>query len=150
MNAERWRVVEKIFHEVLEREPSDREAFLDRACNNDESLKKEVAALVRSDNQAGNFLRSRSVTTTSVEFVGMRVGPYEIQAEIGSGGFLATHRKAPTASTHSWLPPPARKSCLKSFAPRACRHPQVYIRRIYVTLERRPTSLEIPIVRQEA
>ena len=42
-------------------------------------------------------------------------------------------------------PPPARNSRLKSAARPAWRHPQVDIGRIYATLDRRFTSVEIPI-----
>src|SRR5262245_2978841 len=46
MNRERWQRVETLFHEALARPPSDREAFLDSACEGDEAMRQDVESLL--------------------------------------------------------------------------------------------------------
>jgi eukaryotic-like serine/threonine-protein kinase len=46
MTPERWQQVEKLYHAVLEREPSQRAAFLQRACAGNEELRQEVESLL--------------------------------------------------------------------------------------------------------
>src|ERR1700680_3841973 len=58
MSAERWRRIEKIFHDALEQEPHSRALFLDQACADDPSLREEVEALIQSHEEAGNFLNA--------------------------------------------------------------------------------------------
>ena len=63
MTPEQWRRVEKLFYSVLEREPGERAAYLDKACAGDESLRSEVESLVASSEEGGevsflNFLPS--------------------------------------------------------------------------------------------
>jgi eukaryotic-like serine/threonine-protein kinase len=42
MTPERWQQIEKLFHAALELKAREREAFLEEACGNDESLRREV------------------------------------------------------------------------------------------------------------
>ncbi len=44
VNPERWHQVDTILKQTLERDASDRTSFLDGACENDPSLRKEVEA----------------------------------------------------------------------------------------------------------
>ena len=46
MTPERWSEVERLFHAALERAPAERYAFLDRACDGDDWLRREVESLV--------------------------------------------------------------------------------------------------------
>jgi hypothetical protein len=48
-SPDRWRQVEALFHEALERDPADRAGFLVAACRGDEALRREVASLLQSD-----------------------------------------------------------------------------------------------------
>ena len=45
MKLERWRQVERLYHAALEREESERGAFLDEACSGDPGLRDEVGSL---------------------------------------------------------------------------------------------------------
>jgi hypothetical protein len=52
VNPERWHQVDTILKQTLERDPCDRTSFLDGACENDPSLRKEVEALMDAYEQA--------------------------------------------------------------------------------------------------
>jgi hypothetical protein len=56
MRPERWQQLDQLFHSALEREPSERSAFLDEACGGDESLHKQVEALLAANKEAGSFI----------------------------------------------------------------------------------------------
>lgn len=52
-----------IFTEALRFPAELRAAFLDRACAGDESLRREVEALLRAHGRVGNFLETPAVET---------------------------------------------------------------------------------------
>ena len=82
MTPERRRQVEEIYHSALEREPSQRSAFLADACRTDEELRREVESLLA---QGGSVLGHPSWAAWELK-PGARLGPYEIVAAIGAGG----------------------------------------------------------------
>ena len=51
MSADRWEQVKRLFHEAVEREPSERAVFLDVLGTIDPSLRKEVESLLDSHNE---------------------------------------------------------------------------------------------------
>jgi hypothetical protein len=46
MKPERLQQIEQVYHAALEREPSQRAAFLEVACSGDHELRKEVESLL--------------------------------------------------------------------------------------------------------
>jgi eukaryotic-like serine/threonine-protein kinase len=46
MSPERWQQIEQLYHAALERAADERAAFLAAACLDDESLQREVEALL--------------------------------------------------------------------------------------------------------
>jgi hypothetical protein len=98
MTPERFRQLEKLFESALEREPSQRVAFLQEACGGDASLQKQVEALVASHEQEPSFLESPTLKVTALLteedevdlIVGQRIGPYQLLREIGHGGIHMT------------------------------------------------------------
>jgi eukaryotic-like serine/threonine-protein kinase len=86
MKAERWRQIDTIFHQAVELLAEQRSAFLDRACSDDASLRKEVEALIAFHDRAGNFLQSPRVLDEPGTLAGRMFGPYEIRTPLGSGG----------------------------------------------------------------
>lgn len=46
MSPDRFRKVEELYHEALEREPAGRASFLADACRDDDELKREVESLL--------------------------------------------------------------------------------------------------------
>ena len=58
MEAERWQKIERLYHLALEQEKSQRPAFLERACNEDESLRSEVESLLAQGEENASFLEN--------------------------------------------------------------------------------------------
>src|ERR1051325_4149363 len=96
MTSERWKEVKEVFASALEREPEERSPFLDRACNGDDALRREVESLLASHQEAGEFIESPALSTDTFlpaaddakydADIGRRVGAYRTVREIGRGG----------------------------------------------------------------
>ena len=89
MDPERFQQVEQLFHAALERERSQRSAFLEEASARDPSLRREVESLLSAnDETSSGFLRSplSGLATRS------RLGDYEIQCLLGAGGMGEVYR----------------------------------------------------------
>ncbi len=85
--------VEDIFDDAIRCEPGkDREAYLDKACGKDHSLRQRVERLLRAADQAGSFLESPAAEASpTVDFCvteksGDSIGPYKLLQQIGEGG----------------------------------------------------------------
>src|SRR5512140_3813932 len=61
MTPARLQTVEEIFHAALDQEPDQVGAFLDTACEGDAVLRREVEALLASDQRAGRFIERSTV-----------------------------------------------------------------------------------------
>ncbi len=98
MKPEHWQRLDQLFHAALERTPEERAAFLDEACAGDESLRKQVEALVAAHEEAGSFIESPAMEVEargvaadqgSAEeelAIGKTVSHYRIIAPLGIGG----------------------------------------------------------------
>ncbi|MCI0390107.1 MAG: hypothetical protein MOB07_15255 [Acidobacteria bacterium] len=102
MNPERWEQIEKLYHATLEREPGDRMTFLDRACAGDETLRRQVAALLACDDRAASFIESPVLAfaagglageslATAQSQASARIGAYQILSLLGRGGMGEVH-----------------------------------------------------------
>ena len=58
MKSDRWQQIERLCHEALEREESQRAAFLEEACEGDETLRREVEQLLAQETKAEDFLEA--------------------------------------------------------------------------------------------
>src|ERR1044071_9161193 len=92
MTPERWQQIKAVLEEALERDPLERESYLDEACAGDPNLRSEVEALLDSHARSGDFIESPayevladSLTQTGL-VPGTNIGPYEIVRPLGSGG----------------------------------------------------------------
>lgn len=91
MTPERWQQVKGVLHQALELAPDARSAFLDSACSTDHSLRREVESLLSSsDDVRSSFLNSGVARVTLTE--GTRLGDYEVQSLLGSGGMGEVYR----------------------------------------------------------
>jgi serine/threonine-protein kinase len=78
MQGERWRQVDKLFHDIIDQTPEQRAAFLEQICANDPSLKKEVEQLIEAYKRSGNFLDSTGAAYGSL--IGRSLGSYKVEA----------------------------------------------------------------------
>jgi hypothetical protein len=93
MHPERWQRLREVFEEAVEKDASQRAAFLDEACREDQSLRQEVEALLNSGS-GDSFLDKPAYEAVPELFeswpedalIGSQLGPYEISGKIGKGG----------------------------------------------------------------
>ncbi len=116
MTPARFQTIEEIFVAALDQEPDHVSAFLDTACEGDVVLRREVEALLASDQRAGRFIETSSIgLATKViqnqqadSFVGRTIGHYKISESIGTGGmgevYLATDITAGRKAALKLLP----------------------------------------------
>ena len=85
--GEQWPKIKEIFGAALEREPSERDAFLDQACERDPQLRAEVESLLAAHADADGLSQSPWTATVTGSVSEQRtVGPYRLVQELGVGG----------------------------------------------------------------
>ena len=100
MKPERWQQIDKLLEAALEREESERSAFLKQACAGDESLQEEVESLLAADKQAEDLIEAPAVEMIAEGFAkdqsgslkGRRMGSYKILSLLGAGGMGEVYR----------------------------------------------------------
>src|SRR5262249_27804355 len=108
MTPERWQQIGRIFTDALKLERDGRAAFVHEACGSDSELRRQVEALLSSQEQAGSFLEalpSKAAELTeprttvgsahgeSVDlFLGRVVSNYRLEERLAAGGMGVLYR----------------------------------------------------------
>ena len=94
MDADRWRRVEAVFAEALEKTPDATDVYLNAVCAGDPSMRSELISLLDAHRKNGSFLEALTRATSQQDdaqghiplAAGTRLGAFEIVSPIGSGG----------------------------------------------------------------
>ncbi len=94
MTPERWHQVKELFRSALAQEVEERAAFLDRACDGDDHLRREVESLLASFEESDHFIETPVAEAAadlfsgdqSESLIGKRLGHYEVVSLLGAGG----------------------------------------------------------------
>jgi non-specific serine/threonine protein kinase/serine/threonine-protein kinase len=99
MSAPDFQKVEKIFHAALECEPNQLDAFLSQKCTGDETLRREVEALLALHRRAGSFIETPVADVAAGLLkddetdllIAETIGHYKISKRISAGGMGAVY-----------------------------------------------------------
>ena len=94
MEPGRWVRITDIYHATIARPPEERASFLGEECHGDESLRKQVEAMVKSHERSGNFIESPAfavapellIDEPTGDLIGQSIGHYRIESLLGVGG----------------------------------------------------------------
>src|SRR5438874_8474118 len=94
VTPERWKQVEVVFGQALELPAGERAAFIQKNCEGDEELRREVESLLESHASAGRFIDQPDIFLKDDDAsvaAGQLIGAYRIVREIGRGGIGAVY-----------------------------------------------------------
>src|SRR5216683_2693695 len=92
--SDRWQQSERMYHAALEREESQRAAYLHEVCAGDDALRQEVESLLAQEKRGDGFLESPALEVAAramakdsrLSLKGQQLGSYKIISLLGAGG----------------------------------------------------------------
>lgn len=102
MEKERWQKLESIFAKAVDIPAVERDRWLDDACSGDAAMKSEIASMLKADALADGLVDSPAFASPTYSnlfptledsvapnLLGTKIGPYELERELGRGGMGA-------------------------------------------------------------
>ena len=97
--GDRWARIKAAFVEALELPENERSAFVERACEGDATLRREIESLLASEKAAASFLEAPAAGLVGQGAPaaprlepGTRLGAYEVTAFLSAGGMGEVYR----------------------------------------------------------
>jgi serine/threonine protein kinase len=95
---ERWRKVDSVFQEALQRDPAERDAYVREVCHGDTDLQREVVSLLANHQETTGFepwaaqAAAQLIDGRVLLQPGQFLGPYRIDSFIAAGGMGEVYR----------------------------------------------------------
>jgi tRNA A-37 threonylcarbamoyl transferase component Bud32 len=94
MESERWRQIESLYYTALERDSTERAAFLVEACAGDDELRREVESLLAVHEEAEGFMAEPALEVAAQVIAedqgrtmsGRMISHYQVLSLLGAGG----------------------------------------------------------------
>src|SRR5262252_21567 len=102
MKPENRQEVEEIFHQALQHDPAQRDAFVRGACHGDSELHREVSSLLAHHDEGAGFESWAADAAAHLAAApvslqpGQLLGPYRIDSFVAAGGMGQVYRAADT------------------------------------------------------
>ena len=104
LDPQRWREIEAVFQDALERPEAERDGFVLAACEGDDELRAEVESLLRFDEPGRELLDKGpgSIVPSRALAAGAQLGAYEILDLLGAGAWARSTGRETRASNATW------------------------------------------------